>query len=196
MSNKQINNSTGTILYIKSMVCIRCKMAVQSVLASNQIEYRSVELGRVLLVAPLTADQKDKLVKGLAYYQLYLMDDPNEILVERIKTEILGLLQSPHTLQLKLSVHLSQALDYNYTYLANLFSEHEGMTLEKYYICQRVERIKEFIVYENMSLSQITDELAYSSLSHLCMQFKKVTGLTPAEFKKRCLSDDFLWRAS
>lgn len=176
------------------MVCVRCKMAVEAVLKANQVDYSSVELGRAKLAAPLTPVQKKGVAEGLAHYQLELMEDRNKILVERIKTEIIGLLHAPDTLKLKLSVHLSQALDYNYTYLANTFSEEEGMTLEKYFISQRVEQVKELIVYEDLSLTQIMDELGYSSVSHLCLQFKKVTGLTPAEFKKRCQSDDFVWR--
>ena len=122
------------------------------------------------------------------------MEDHNKILAERIKAEIIGLLQSPKIFKLKLSVHLSQSLGYNYTYLSNSFSEQEGMTLEKCFISQRIERAKELMVYEDLSLTQITDELAYSSVSHICVQFKKVTGLTPVEFKKRSRSDNFVWR--
>lgn len=176
------------------MVCVRCNMAVEAVLRENGVEYHAVELGRARLQAPLTAIQKAGVTKGLAHYKLELMEDKSKILVEGIKTEIINLLQSPHTLQLKLSAHLSRALGYNYTYLANTFSEQEGMTLERYFISQRIERVKELMVYEDLSLTQISYELAYSSVSHLCLQFKKVTGLTPAEFKKRCRSGDFVWR--
>src|SRR3712207_5591951 len=99
------------------MVCIRCKMAVESVLKAAKIGYSSVELGRVKIYAPLTAAQKTQVVKGLAHYHLELMEDATKILVERIKTEILSLLEAPHEMEFKLSVHLSQVLDYNYTYL-------------------------------------------------------------------------------
>lgn len=183
------------VLYIKDMVCVRCKMAVEAVLTANGIRYSSVELGRAKLQAPLTPAQKEAVVKGLAYYHLQLLEGKNKILVERIKTEIIELLHDPQPLQLKLSAHLSQKLDYNYTYLTNTFSEEEGITLEKYFIQQRVERVKELLVYEDLSLSQITDELQYSSVSHLCLQFKKVSGLTPAEFKKKYSTEDFVWRA-
>lgn len=176
------------------MVCLRCKMAVQTVLEAAKIPYLSVELGRVKLEKELSPEQKANVHEGLAYYGLELIENRSKILVERIKTEIINVLGTPHALQLKLSVHLSQALDYNYTYLANTFSEQEGTTLEKYFIGQRVERVKELLVYESFSLTQIADELAYSSVSHLCLQFKKVTELTPAEFKKRCQSNDFVWR--
>lgn len=176
------------------MVCVRCKMAVEEVLNAAQIAYSSVELGRAKLTLPLTDTQRKAVIKGLAHYGLELLEDRNKILVERIKTEINNLLNASHQLQLKLSVHLSQMLDYNYTYLANVFSEVEGMTLEKYFIRQRIERAKELMVYEELSLGQIADALSYSSVSHLCLQFKKVAGLTPAEFKRRCQSDDFIWR--
>jgi AraC-like DNA-binding protein len=169
-------------------------MAVQAVLDANGIRYRSIELGRVQLPSPLTDAEKPGLIKGLAHYHLELMEDHSSILVERIKTEIISLLQPPYQLHIKLSAHLSGALGYNYTYLANVFSQEEGMTLEKYFILQRVERVKELIVYEDLSLAQIIDELNYSSVSHLCVQFKKVTGLTPAEFRRHIQSDDFVWR--
>lgn len=183
------------ILHIKNMVCVRCKMAVESVLQELGIPYTSVELGRAQLAAPLSLQQQAAVVKGLAHFQLELMEDRTRILMERIKTEIITLLQAPQPLQLKLSVHLSQLLNYNYTYLANLFSDQEGMTLEKYFITQRTERVKELLLYEDLTLTEIADELLYSNVSHLCQQFKKVTGLTPAEFKKCCASDDFVWRA-
>jgi len=170
-------------------------MAVEAVLNANGIRYSSVELGRATLHASLTAAQKQAVIKSLAYYHLQLLEGRNKILVERIKTEILELLHDPHPLQLKLSAHLSQKLNYNYTYLANTFSEEEGVTLEKYFIQQRVERVKELLVYKDLSLTEIMDELNYSSVSHLCLQFKKVTGLTPAEFKKKCKASDFVWRA-
>ncbi|MEI6950617.1 AraC family transcriptional regulator [Paraflavisolibacter sp. H34] len=181
-------------LYIKDMVCVRCKMAVEAVLAAHQIAFHSVELGWASLVEEPTAAQKAALAAGLQYYQLELLEDHGRILVERMKTEILHLLHAEQPLQFKLSAHLSQVLAYNYTYLANTFSELEGTTLERYFILQRVERVKELIVYEDRSLNQIADELRYSSVSHLCQQFKKVTGTTPAEFRQRCQSGEFVWR--
>lgn len=176
------------------MVCVRCKMAVEAVLKANGVPWQSVVLGRAQLVEDLTPAQKIKIAQDLRDYELELMEDRNKILVERIKTEILGLLQEPQALPLKLSVHLSAVLGYHYTYLTNTFSEQEGMTLERFFISQRVERVKELIVYEEASLARIAEELQFSSVSHLCLQFKKVTGLTPAEFRKRCRMEDFIWR--
>ena len=170
-------------------------MAVETVLEAQKINYHSIELGIVVLTDILTSSQQEKLNKELNHYQLELMTDRNKILVERVKTEILNLLQSSYNMPLKLSAFLSMMLGYNYTYLANVFAEQEEMTLEKYFIMQRVERVKELIVYEDLSLSQITKQLHYSSISHLSVQFKKVTGFTLTDFKKRCQFEDFIWRS-
>jgi YesN/AraC family two-component response regulator len=170
-------------------------MAVQAVLDQLAIPYSSIRLGSVTLDGELSPAQKRKVGEGLKVYQLELVENKNQILIERIKAEITELLHSPEPMSFKLSVHLSETLDYNYTYLANTFAAIEGITLERYFIVQRVERVKEMIVYEDYSLTEITDLLRYSSVSHLCLQFKKVTGITPAEFRKLCRSDDFLWRA-
>lgn len=178
------------------MVCVRCKMAVQAVLEEAKIDYLAIELGWAKLKESLTPEQTAAVQQGLRHYELEIMEDKTAILVERIKTEIIRLLHTSDPMQFKLSAHLSRVLAYNYTYLANTFSEQEGMTLERYFIAQRVERVKELIVYEDMSLTKITDELAYSSVSHLCLQFKKVSGLTPAEFRKWSRSENFIWKAS
>lgn len=176
------------------MVCVRCKMAVRAVLEAAEIPYLSIELGKIKLPAALSATQRTILNKGLKHYQLELMENKVRIFVERIKTEINNLLHSPNSMHLKLSAHLSMVLGYNYTYLSNTFSELEGITLERYFITQRVERVKELLVYEDLSLTRIADKLSYSNVSHLCLQFKKVTGITPAQFKRRCQAGDYVWR--
>lgn len=184
-----------SILYIKNMVCLRCKMAVEAVLKENGIPYEDVQLGWAKLNGELADGQRTAVENGLKHYGLELMKDKKKILVESIKTKILALLQSPQDMRLKLSAYLGNALEYNYTYLANTFSDEEGITLERYFITQRIERVKELIVYEDLSLSRITDELNFSSVSHLCQQFKKVTGITPAEFRKLCQTEAFIWRS-
>ena len=153
-----------------------------------------VQLGWAKLEKELSSAQKEAIEKGLAAYGLELMVDKRKILVELIKNEITQVLQSPGNMRLKLSAYLSKALRYNYTYLANSFSDEEGLTLEKYFITRRIERAKEPMVYEELSLNEITDELNFSSVSHFCQQFKKVTGITPAEFRKRCQTDEFVWK--
>jgi AraC-like DNA-binding protein len=183
------------IIYIKNMVCLRCKMAVQSVLEELQIEYESIELGRVNLRSYLSPEQKKLLNNALRKYELQLMEDQKAVLVEQIKIIILELFQEPDTeMQIKLSAYLSTKLNYQYTYLSNLFSEKEGFTIERFYIVSRVERVKELMMYEDLSLSDIAYQLKYSSVSHLCLQFKKVTGQTPSAFKSLCQSNDFVWR--
>jgi len=177
------------------MVCIRCKMAVQAVLEGLDISFHSLELSSVQLDSPLTAEQKNKVNKGLEYYSLELMNNKKMILVERIKTLII---EKFHTREaeysLKFSVYLSESLQYDYTYLANIFSEIEGATIERFYIFSRVERVKELMIYETLSIKEIAYQLNYSSVSHLCLQFKKVTGYTPSVFKKLCDSRDLVWR--
>ncbi|MBC7826603.1 MAG: helix-turn-helix transcriptional regulator [Chitinophagaceae bacterium] len=182
-------------LYIRNMVCLRCKMAVQSVLEGLSIRYSSIELGKVALLEVLSPDQQKKINAALQHYKLELMDDKRKILVERIKILIIELLHSPdNEMRLKLSEYLSKGLHYDYTYLSNIFSEMEGSTIERFYIVTRIERVKELIVYEDLSVTEIAYQLNYSSVSHLCLQFKKVTGQTPSMFRKKCESGDFVWR--
>jgi AraC-like DNA-binding protein len=170
-------------------------MAVQSFLESLNIRYLRIELGKVGLVKNLTLEEQALLNSSLKKYELELMEDKRKILVERIKTLIIELFQSPEVeLQLKFSEHLSLSLQYDYTYLSNVFSELEGSTIEKFFITRRIERVKELMVYEGLNVSEISHRLNFSSTSHLCLQFKKVTGQTPSNFKKLCAEEDFVWR--
>lgn len=182
-------------VYIKNMVCVRCKMAVQSVLESLDIDYFQIELGKVSLSRDLNLAELEKLNLSLKKYQLELMDDKRKILVERVKTFIIELFHSPKLeTGLKFSVHLSRTLKYDYTYLSNVFSELEGSTIERFYITQRIERAKELMVYEGLSVTEISHQLNFSSVSHLCLQFKKITGYTPSVYKGLCATEDFVWR--
>ena len=182
-------------IYIKNMVCVRCKMAVQSVLESLNIDYLCIELGKVSLPGDLMVEKQYVLNAALKKYELELMDDKRMILVERIKTLIIELFHSADAdFRLKFSGYLSHRLQYDYTYLSNMFSELEGSTIEKYYITQRIERVKELMIYEELSVTEISHLLNFSSVSHLCLQFKKVTGQSPSVFKKHCLTEDFVWR--
>ena len=177
------------------MVCIRCKMAVQSVLEGLKISYKEIELGRVKLTDGINAQQRQQLNTALQHYHLELMDDKKKIITERIKTLIIQLLhEEPEAIQLKLSVYLSNSLQYDYTYLSNIFSEVEGSTIERFYIVNRIERVKELLIYEGLSITEIAIQLNYCNLSDLCLQFKKVTGQPPSEFKKLSEADDFVWR--
>jgi AraC-like DNA-binding protein len=167
------------------MVCVRCRIIVEEVLQRLNISYEKVELGKVLIASPLSFDQRQLLDIGLEHYELQVMDNPRQILAERIKVSIIEVFHSKNDdLLIKFSEHLSKTLRYDYTYLANVFSEVEGSTIEKFYIQQKIQRVKELIMYEGMGLKEIAYSLNYSSVSHLCKQFKKVTGLTPAGFRK------------
>ncbi|MEO5594101.1 MAG: AraC family transcriptional regulator [Chitinophagaceae bacterium] len=183
------------IIYIKNMVCVRCKMAVQTVLEGLQIPYLGIELGKVKLAEALLPDKQQKLAEGLQHYQLELMDNKKKILTEQIKVVIIEIFEvRANEILLKFSDFLSQRLQYDYTYLANTFSETEGTTIERFYISYRIERVKELMVYEALSIKEISYRLNFSSVSHLSQQFKKVTGHTPAMFRKLCASEDYVWR--
>ncbi len=176
------------------MVCKRCILAVQDILEKNNVKYKRIELGFAELEDEASMELQHDLDRQLRPLELEVMFDRQHVLVEKVKNEITALLNDPSMICLKLSAHLSDKLGYNYNYIANTFSDLEGITLERYFIKQRVERVKELIVYENMQLSDIIVELRYSSVSHLCQQFKKVSGITPAEFRKRCQAGRYVWR--
>lgn len=182
-------------IYIKDMVCVRCKMAVRSVLEELGIGYQKIELGHAVLDTTLTDEELSNLNRALKRFELELLSDRNKILTERIKTLILDSIRSLQTDGgLKLSAYISQHMAYDYTYLAKLFSDVEGTTIERFYIETRIERAKELMIYDRLTTKEIAYRLNYSSMSHLCLQFKKVTGYTPADFKKRCQSLDFVWK--
>ncbi|WP_225980100.1 helix-turn-helix domain-containing protein [Pseudobacter ginsenosidimutans] len=171
------------------MVCVRCKMIVKTVLDSLDIQFEDVELGKVVLSSDLNSDQRSELNSALRYYELELLDSPKQILVENIKISIIEMVDTANgEKSVKFSELLSRKLNRDYTYLANTFSEIEKSTIEKFYILKKVERVKELMLYEGMSIKEIAFQLSYSSVAHLSTQFKAITGITPARFKK-------LWQA-
>ena len=166
------------------MVCIRCKMVVKTELAKLGINHAVVELGEVEIFDDMTTEQSDLLKVALLKSGLELMDDKKSVLIQRIKNVIVELAHySEEPLQMKFSEFLSQKLNHDYTYLANLFSEVQGTTIEQFYISHKIERVKELLVYDELNLTEIAYLMHYSSVSHLSTQFKKVTGLTPSYFK-------------
>ncbi|MBL7914496.1 MAG: helix-turn-helix transcriptional regulator [Bacteroidia bacterium] len=172
-------------LYIKFMVSLRCKMVVKDILEQVGIPYLSVELGEVNTCEELTAEQLKLLKERLKCADLELMDDKKAQLIEKIKGVIIEMIHYEEELpKVKFSVYLSEKLNHNYTYLANLFSETEGTTIEHFMILHKIEKVKELIMYSDLNLSEIAWKLHYSSVAHLSHQFKKVTGLTPSFFKK------------
>lgn len=172
-------------LFIKNMVCIRCEMVVKSELEKLGLKYISVRIGEVEIKAEFTLEQRGLLNIALKKSGLELLDDKKSMLVEKIKNVIIELVHyTEDQLKENLSEYLTKKLNYDYTYLANLFSEVKGTTIEQFFIAHRIERVKELLVYDELNLTEIADKLHYSSVAHLCKQFKKVTGLTPSHFKQ------------
>ena len=171
-------------LYIKNMVCIRCKMVVKDELTKLGLHYTSVELGEADTVETLSPEQQDQFKEALVRSGLELMDDKKSVLIQKIKNVIVELIHyTDEPLTVNFSVFLSTKLDYDYTYLANLFSEVQGITIEKFIITHKIERVKELLVYNELNLTEIAYLMHYSSVAHLSAQFKKITGLTPSHFK-------------
>lgn len=167
------------------MVCNRCIMVVQNELDKLGLEAKDVKLGEVTLNKEPDAEEKVNLKKALAPLGFEIIDDKKSRLIENIKTIIIDLVHHQNSeSRTNLSEILSSQLHHDYNYLSNLFSEVEGKTIEKYFIAQRIEKVKELLVYDELSLSEIAYRLNYSSVAYLSNQFKKVTGLTPSHFKK------------
>jgi AraC-like DNA-binding protein len=166
------------------MVCSRCKMVVRSELEKFGLHHLRIELGEAEIMEDISKEQLDRLSVALKKSGLELMDDKKSILVEKIKTAIIELVHyTDKQIKINLSDYLSQKLQHDYTYLANLFSEVKGTTIEKFYLAHKIEKVKELIVYDELNLTEIAYKLHYSSVAHLSNQFKKMTGLTPSHFK-------------
>lgn len=163
---------------------MRCKMAVKAELDKLGLHYTKVELGEVEVMEDITEEQRIMLKTGLLQSGLELMDDQKSILIERIKNAIIEMIHYDDELpKIKFSDHISEKLKHDYTYLANLFSEITGVTIEHYIILHKIEQVKELLLYDELNLTEISYKLNYSSVAHLSNQFKKVTGLTPTFFK-------------
>ncbi len=169
------------------MVCHRCILAVEDVLTELSIPYSKVIIGEIHFSEEIAQGQKNRLGVGLASIGLELIDNRVSGMIEKIKQLVIKKARNEveeKEKKMKLSIYLSQNLHHEYTYLSSLFSSVEGRTIENYFIEQRIEKVKELLVYKEMSLSEIHYELDYSSVAHLSNQFKKVTGLTPSHFKQ------------
>ncbi|MDP1622670.1 MAG: AraC family transcriptional regulator [Bacteroidales bacterium] len=171
-------------LYIKYMVSNRCKMLVREELKKLGLHFVNVDLGTVEIMETINQEVRDQLKMALHRSGLELMEDKKAILIEKIQNVIIEMVhymdEVPKT---NFSDYLSEKLDYDYTYLANIFSETKGITIEHFIILHKIERVKELIIYDELNLSEIAWKLHYSSVAHLSHQFKKVTGLTPSFFK-------------
>ncbi len=172
-------------LYIKNMVCSRCKMVVKAELEKAGLHPISVELGEVELENEPPPEVLDQLNISLQKLGFEIIDDRKSRIIEKIKNAIVELIhhKSKEDLAVNLSDYIAQKLNYDYNYLSNLFSEVQGITIEKYFISQKIEKVKELLMYDELTISQIADSLGYSSVAYLSNQFKKQTGLTPSFYK-------------
>ena len=167
------------------MVSNRCKMAVKEELKKLGLHFIVVDLGEVEIMEDITYEQKEKLKVGLLNSGLELMDDKRSVLIGKIKNVIVEMIHhSDESIKINFSIYLSDKLHHDYTYLANLFSEVQGITIEHFIINHKIERIKELIIYDELNITEIAWKMNYSSVAHLSNQFKKVTGLTPSHFKQ------------
>jgi AraC-like DNA-binding protein len=172
-------------IYIKYMVSTRCKMAVKEALRELGLHFIFVDLGEVEIMEDLSKEKRGRLAIALLDSGLELMDDKRSVLIEKIKNAIIEMVHhSDEILKINFSDFISKKLQYDYTYLANLFSEVQGTTIEQFIISHKIERIKELIIYDELNITEIAWKMNYSSVAHLSNQFKKVTGLSPSHFKQ------------
>ncbi|MGN6341171.1 MAG: helix-turn-helix domain-containing protein [Ginsengibacter sp.] len=172
-------------LFIKNMVCNRCIMVVQNELDKLGIDVKNIKLGEVTIAEKLSPGEKENLEKALVPLGFEVIDEKKSRIIEKIKNIIIDLVHhQDNGLTSNLSDVLRSQLHHDYNYLSNLFSEVEGITIEKYFIAQKIEKVKELLVYDELSLSEIAFRLNYSSVAYLSNQFKKVTGLTPSHFRQ------------
>lgn len=165
------------------MVCQRCIMTVKEILSRNEVAYKRVDLGEVELERPLSLKQTEKLKKELPEVGFDLILERNERLISRVKAVIIEEIYSEDLSNKKLSEILSEKLHYDYSHITHLFSESEGKSIKKFYNEMRIERVKELIEYDELSLSMIADKMGYSTAAYLSTSFKKHTGYSPSEYK-------------
>ena len=166
------------------MVSLRCKLMVKEELKKLGLNYVSVDLGVVEIMESITKEQRAQLRENLRASGLDLLEDKKSILIEKIKNVIIEMIHySDEIPKVNYSDYLSEKLHYDYTYLANTFSEVKGLTIQQFIIIHKIERVKELLIYNELTLSEIAHKLHYSSVAHLSNQFKKITGLTPSFYK-------------
>ncbi len=167
------------------MVSNRCKLLVKEELKKLGLHFVVVDLGEVDIMETLNVDQYTALGKALSQWGFELMDDKRAILIERITGVVIEMIHiSEEVPKVNYSDYISEKLNYDYTYLSNIFSEVKGITIQQFIITHKIEKVKELLLYGELTLSEISYRLHYSSVAHLSNQFKKITGLTPSHFKK------------
>jgi AraC-like DNA-binding protein len=185
-SRKKFIFARPMLLFVKNMVCNRCILVVKQRLTALSLSYEKVELGEISLAEPPADEIFNLLKQDLHLLGFELLDDRKASIVSRVKSCIIKYIhcEDEEVINKKLSVLLSEKLNTDYNYLSSLFSSIEGITIEKYVILQRIERAKELLAYNELSLNEIACKLSYSSVQHLSLQFKKITGLTPSQYKQ------------
>lgn len=172
-------------LYIKYMVSLRCKMLVRDELKKLGLDYVVLDLGMVDILQDITEIQREELRANLLRSGLELLDNKKSILIEKVKNVIVEMIHYSDELPTKnYSDHISEKLNYDYTYLSNLFSEVKGITIQQFIINHKIEKIKELLLYDELNLTEIAYKLHYSSVAHLSNQFKKATGLAPSYYRQ------------
>jgi AraC-like DNA-binding protein len=167
------------------MVSARCKMLVKEELKKLGLHFILVDLGEIEIMENISTAQREQLKNNLFGSGLELMDDKKALLIEKIKNVIIEMIHhTDEIIKINFSDYLSEKLDYDYTYLSNLFSEVQGTTIAQFIISHKIERIKELIIYDELNITEIAWKMNYSSVAHLSNQFKKVTGLSPSHFKQ------------
>lgn len=171
-------------LYIKYMVSLRCKMTVKQELKRMGLHFVFVDLGMIEILEEISTEQRNQLKINLLTYGLELLEDSKNILIEKVKSVIVEMIHhSEEFPKVNYSDYISNQLGYDYTYLSNIFSEVKGITIQHFIIMHKIEKAKELLLYQELNLTQISQKLHYSSVSHLSNQFKKITGLTPTYYK-------------
>lgn len=172
-------------LYVKYMVSLRCILKVKEELKKLGIWYVVVDLGVIEILEEISSEQREQLRLSLLKSGLELLDDHKSILIEKIKNVVVEMIHYADELpKVNFSDYISEKLEYDYTYLSNIFSEVKGITLQQYIIIHRIEKVKELLLYDELNLTEISYRLQYSSVAHLSNQFKKITGLTPSFYKQ------------
>lgn len=172
------------IVYVKNMVCPRCITVVQQELLKVEINAKAVQLGEIQLEEPLTKLKMEQLKIQLLQVGFEVLDDPKQIIVEQVKTKIIAYVQNKQYSHLNLSDYLTATSSLSYARIARVFVAHTALTIEKYYILQRVEKVKELISYCELSLDEIAQQLHYKDVSHMSKQFKKIVGIAPSVYRK------------
>lgn len=172
-------------IHIKNMVCDRCKMIVKTELIKLGIDFRTIDFVEVETNQDLSQEKLKLFDKSLRQNGLELIEGRKEILAEKIKTAIIELVHySDVQLKNNLSYYLSKKLHYNYKYLSNIFSKIKGITIEKFFITHKIERVKELLIYNELNLKEISIITQFSSIGHLSNQFKKTTGFDPSQYRQ------------